>query len=243
MYKVWLFIVIWVLFILSYFFQMKKDDKMLALLDLVIDQYISSWDPVWSKSLNSLDSVEYAPSTLRKYLNLLEKSGMVYQPYNSSGRVPTISWLMAYIENYMSHDISAQDMEVESARKWLKYLVENLWAVADWVVVWFLKSDEYYYIGMNNILREDLMEDYDTTRSIVKLIETRGLVKELDSKLLKRNKVYYTFIQDKKIVISCIYAKIVVEEYEGMICIVWPTRVDYKKNVALLDKVVTMIGS
>jgi hypothetical protein len=67
---------------------------------------------------------------------------------------------------------------------------------------------------MNNILREDLMEDQETTRSIVKLIETRGLVKELDSKLLKRNKVYYTFIQNKKIVISCIYAKIVVEEYE-----------------------------
>jgi transcriptional regulator of heat shock response len=232
-----------VLFILSYFFQMKKDDKMLALLDLVIDQYISSGDPVWSKSLNSLDSVGYAPSTLRKYLNLLEKSGMVYQPYNSSGRVPTVSWLIAYIENYMSHDINEQEMEVESARKWLKYLVENLWAVADWVVVWFLKSDEYYYIGMNNILRDDLMEDYDTTRYIIKLIETRWLVKELDSKLLKRNKVYYTFIQDKKIIVSCIYAKIVVEEYEGMICIVWPTRVDYKKNVALLDKVVSMIGS
>lgn len=222
---------------------MEKDDKMLALLDLVIDQYISSWDPVWSKSLNSLDDVDYAPSTLRKYLNLLEKSGMVYQPYNSSGRVPTVNWLMVYIDNYMSGEVDEQDMEVESARKWLKYLVENLWAVADWVVVWFLKSDEYYYLWMNNILREDLMEDYDTTRSIVKLIETRGLVKELDSKLLKRNKVYYTFIQDKKIVISCIYAKIVVEEYEWMICIVWPTRVDYKKNVALLNKVVSMIGN
>lgn len=220
---------------------MKKDDKMLALLDLVIDQYISSWDPVWSKSLNSLEDVDYAPSTLRKYLNLLEKSGMVYQPYNSSGRVPTVTGLRAYIDNYMSWDVEEQDMEVENARKWLKYLVENLWAVADGVVVWFLKSDEYYYLWMNNILREDLMEDYDTTRSIVKLIETRWLVKELDSKLLKRNKVYYTFIQDKKTVISCIYAKIVVEEYEWMICIVGPTRVDYKKNVALLNKVVSMI--
>lgn len=222
---------------------MKKDDKMLALLDLVIDQYISSWDPVWSKALNSLESVEYAPSTLRKYLNLLEKSGMVYQPYNSSGRVPTVDWFSRYIENYMEWEVDEQDLEVETARKWLKYLVESLWWVADGVVVWFLKSDEYYYLWMNNILKENLMDDYDVTRYIVKLIETRGLVKELDSKLLKRNKVYYTFIQDKKIVVSCIYAKIVVEDYEGMICIVWPTRVDYKKNVSLLNKVVSMIGS
>ncbi len=222
---------------------MKKDDKMLALLDLVIDQYISSWDPVWSKSLNSLDSVEYAPSTLRKYLNLLEKAGMVYQPYNSSGRIPTVDWFSRYIDNYMTCGVEEQDVEVENARKWLKYLVENLWAVADWVVVWFLKSDEYYYLGMNNILKDDLREDYDVTRYIVKLIETKWLVKEIDGKLIKRNKVYYTFIEDKKVVVSCIYAKIVVDEYEGMICIVWPTRVDYKKNLALLNKVVSMIWS
>jgi len=216
---------------------------MLALLDLVIDQYISSWDPVWSKSLNSLDSVEYAPSTLRKYLNLLEKAWMVYQPYNSSGRIPTVTWLSTYIENYMSGDAEEQNVEVENARIGLKYLVENLWWVADGVVVWFLKSDEYYYLWMNNILKEDLKDEYDVTRYIIKLIETRGLVKEIDSKLLKRNKVYYTFIQDKKIIVSCIYAKIVVEEYEGMICIVWPMRVDYKRNVALLNKVVSMIGN
>lgn len=222
---------------------MKKDDKLLALLDLVIDQYISSWDPVWSKSLNSLGSTEYAPSTLRKYLNLLEKDGLVYQPYNSSGRVPTVTGLSAYIDNYMSWELEAQDVDLESARKWLKYLVENLWAVADGVVVWFLKNDEYYYLWMNNILRDDLMEEYDTTRYIVKLIETRWLVKQLDSKLLKRNKVYYTFLQDKNTIVSCIYAKIVVEDYEGMICIVGPIRVDYKKNVAILDKVVTMIGN
>ena len=222
---------------------MKKDDKLLALLDLVIDQYIYSWDPVWSKSLNSLGSTEYAPSTLRKYLNLLEKDGLVYQPYNSSGRVPTVTGLSAYIDNYMSWELEAQDVDLESARKWLKYLVENLWAVADGVVVWFLKNDEYYYLWMNNILRDDLMEEYDTTRYIVKLIETRWLVKQLDSKLLKRNKVYYTFLQDKNTIVSCIYAKIVVEDYEGMICIVGPIRVDYKKNVAILDKVVTMIGN
>lgn len=222
---------------------MKKDDKFLALLDLVIDQYISNWDPVWSKSLNSLGSLDYAPSTLRKYLNLLEKSGLVYQPYNSSGRVPTIKWLAAYIDNYMSWELEKQDIELESARKWLKYLVENLWAIADWVVVWFLKNDEYYYLWMNNILRDDLREEYDTTRYIVKLIETRWLVKQLDSKLLKKNSVYYTFIQDKSTVVSCIYAKIVVEEYDGMVCIVGPTRVDYKKNVALLNEVVRMIWS
>lgn len=66
------------------------DQKLLALLDVVIDNYINKGEPVGSKFLNSLEDAEYAPSTLRKYLNMLEKAGMVYQPYNSSGRVPTV---------------------------------------------------------------------------------------------------------------------------------------------------------
>ena len=69
---------------------MRQDEKLLALLDAVIDNYISKGEPVGSKFLHSLGDLEGAPSTLRKYLHVLEDQGMVYQPYNSSGRVPTI---------------------------------------------------------------------------------------------------------------------------------------------------------
>jgi heat-inducible transcriptional repressor len=67
-----------------------EDKKLGQLLGTVIDQYIDKGDPIGSKSLHALEGMEYAPSTLRKYLNLLEKSGLVYQPYNSSGRIPTV---------------------------------------------------------------------------------------------------------------------------------------------------------
>jgi hypothetical protein len=67
---------------------------------------------------------------------------------------------------------------------------------------------------MNNVLRADLVSEYDTTRYIIDLIESKNIVKHLDAKMLKKNKVYYTFIEDKNIVVSCLYAKIVVEEYE-----------------------------
>lgn len=50
------------------------DPKLLLLLDIVIEHYISKGDPIGSKFLHSLNDVQYAPSTLRKYLNVLEKS-------------------------------------------------------------------------------------------------------------------------------------------------------------------------
>lgn len=62
----------------------KKTPKLMGLLSIVIDTYIDKGDPVGSKVLHCMELTEYAPSTLRKQLNALEKEGLVYQPYNSS---------------------------------------------------------------------------------------------------------------------------------------------------------------
>lgn len=220
---------------------MSYDPKLLALLDIVIDNYINKWEPVGSKFLHTLQDIEYAPSTLRKYLNILEKSWMVYQPYNSSGRVPTIEGLKIYIQSYISEQETQKEKEVLDARKWIKYLVENIWSLADGVVVWFLQNDEYYYLGINNLLRDDMLDEYHATKSIIKFIEDKKVVKFLDKKIIKRWQIYYTFIEDHDVVISVLFTKILINDYDCIISIVWPTRVDYKKNVSILRKIVQTI--
>ncbi|MBU0627251.1 hypothetical protein KKG31_05595 [Patescibacteria group bacterium] len=108
--------------------------------------------------------------------------------------------------------------------------------LVDGVVVGFVRNDEYYYLGINNLLRDDLVEEYETTRKIISFIEEKRVVKFVDGKIMKRNQIYYTFIDDKNAMISCLYTKIPIEDYECVICIVGPTRVDYKKNVSVLRK-------
>ncbi len=223
-----------------------QDPKLLELLDVVIDNYICKWDPVGSKFLHSLDEVDYAPSTLRKYLNILEKAWLVYQPYNSSGRIPTIEGFSTYLTNYLkTFDVSEwgqQEKETKNVRKDLKHLVESLGQVVDGVIVGFLRNDEYYYLGINNLLRNDLVSEYETTRHIVRFIENKDVVKFLDTKIIKRNEIYYTFIQDKKTVISCVYAKVVINDYDCILSIIGPMRVDYKKNVKIMGKIIKSIG-
>lgn len=216
----------------------KVDQKLLALLDVVIDNYINKGEPVGSKFLHSLKDAEYAPSTLRKYLNQLEKAGMVYQPYNSSGRVPTIQWLKKYIENYMTIQESEADEEVTKVRTGLKELVESIGGVADGVVVGFIRNDEYYYLGINNLLKDDMIDEYQATKNIIRFIEERRIVKFIDSKMLKKNQTYYTFIQDQKTLISCLYAKVTIDDYDCVISIIGSTRVDYKKNLIIFKKII-----
>lgn len=216
---------------------MPENKKLLALLDTVIDCYLDKGEPVWSKFLNSLEAVDYAPSTLRKYLNVLEKQGMVYQPYNSSWRMPTLQWLSAYLDTALAEKPEEVDIQLNLARKWLRSLVEALWEVSDGVVVWFIRNDEYYYLWINNLLRDDMIDEYSATRTIIRFIEDKKIVNFIDKKILKNWEVYYTFVNDANTVISCVYVKVNLDGYDAVVSIVWPLRVNYKKNIAILKKV------
>ena len=219
-----------------------ENTKLLALLDTVIETYLQKGEPVWSKFLNSLEAVDYAPSTLRKYLNILEKQGMVYQPYNSSGRIPTLQGLSAYVESTLAQSPQDIDLNLNSTRAELKSFVEALGEVTDGVVVGFIRNDEYYYLGINNLLRDDMIDEYSATRTIIRFIEEKKIVPFIDKKILKKGEVYYTFVNDQDTLISCVYVKISLNDYDMVLSIVGPLRVDYKKNITILKKVLESLG-
>jgi transcriptional regulator of heat shock response len=122
------------------------------------------------------------------------------------------------------------------ARHGLRYIIETLGKVADGAVVGFLRNDEYFFLGINNLLQNTHMDDMETTKYIVQYIEDKKIVESLDGKMMKKNQVYYTFIQSDEHVISVVYAKIHVNGYDSVIAMIGPMRSDYKKNVQLLKK-------
>lgn len=229
---------------------MDNDDKLIDLLTVVIDNYISKWEPIGSKFLHSLELVEYAPSTLRKYLNLLEKAWFVYQPYNSSWRIPTLDGLAVYLDSYMATKKTEKPqkedsftLDVDMARGNLRWIIESVWKVVDGVVVWFLRNDEYYFLGINNLLREHAsVESFSTTKYIIEFIESRQVIWFLSTKIIKSWQVYYTFVKDWEMTLSCLYAKVNVNKFDWIISIVWPMRMNYKKNLSVLQKLLDLVG-
>lgn len=218
-----------------------RDEKLKRLLSIVIENYIDKGDPIGSKFLHSLESTDYAPSTLRKYLNILEKEGLLYQPYNSAGRIPTVKWLSNYLDNILSlpdeqPNEDEVNFDVVHARDNLQAIVEALWEYADGAVVGFLREDEYYYLGINNILRESLIADHETTRFLVGFIESKELVQKLDARMLQRGKIYYSFMEHDEKHIVLIYSKVDVNGYDAVVSIIGPSRIDHKKNLLLLKR-------
>ena len=212
-----------------------KDDRLIQLLELVIESYISKWDPIGSKFLFSLEELDYAPSTLRKYLNVLEKEWFLYQPYNSAWRVPTVKAFSQYIDSILHEEkfeIAKVDFDLDFARNWMRFIVEKLWNLVDGAVAGFLRNDEYYFLWINNLLTENMSEDdYETIRYIVKFIEEKKIIDFLNEKLIKQNKIYYSFIEDGDKVISAVYVKIDVNGFDWVISVIWSVRMDYKKTL------------
>lgn len=137
----------------------------------------------------------------------------------------------------------AWELDIAWARGDLKQIVETLGTMVDGVVAGFVRNDEYYFLGINNLLKEEMQTEYSMVREIASFIENKKIIPLLDEKLTKKGKVYYTFFEDGDVVISCLYCKIFVWGYDCILTVVGPTRVNYKKNVTILKRVLQWLGN
>ena len=65
------------------------DDRKLAVLRAIVEDYVSTNEPVGSKNLVDRHSLDVSPATIRNDMAVLEEQGFIVQPHTSAGRVPT----------------------------------------------------------------------------------------------------------------------------------------------------------
>jgi heat-inducible transcriptional repressor len=75
-----------------------------------IRQYISTAEPVGSKTLVDGYNLNISPATIRSGFATLEKAGFLYQPHTSAGRIPSDSGYRLYVDRLIqpSPDIGRQ---------------------------------------------------------------------------------------------------------------------------------------
>jgi heat-inducible transcriptional repressor len=65
------------------------DDRKLAVLRAIVEDYVSTNEPVGSKNLVDRHSLDVSPATIRNDMAVLEELGFIVQPHTSAGRIPT----------------------------------------------------------------------------------------------------------------------------------------------------------
>jgi len=66
-----------------------QNDRRLAVLRAIIEDYVSTEEPVGSKALVERHGLGVSPATVRNDMAVLEEEGYITQPHTSAGRVPT----------------------------------------------------------------------------------------------------------------------------------------------------------
>jgi heat-inducible transcriptional repressor len=66
-----------------------SEDRRLAVLRAIVEDYVHTREPVGSKALVERHSLGVSPATIRNDMAALEEEGYIAQPHTSAGRVPT----------------------------------------------------------------------------------------------------------------------------------------------------------
>ncbi len=105
--------------------QLKLTDRQREILRRLVEEYISTGQPVGSKYLVERAGLSVSPSTVRSELAELERLGLLTHPHTSAGRVPTETGYRLFVEGVLDRleprpatvalDLSGPAPEVEVA--------------------------------------------------------------------------------------------------------------------------------
>jgi heat-inducible transcriptional repressor len=65
------------------------DDRKLGVLRAIVEDYVSTNEPVGSKAIVDRHNLDVSPATIRNDMAALEEQGYIAQPHTSAGRIPT----------------------------------------------------------------------------------------------------------------------------------------------------------
>ncbi len=77
------------------------NDRARDVFKLLVDQYISSGDPVGSRTLSKASRLNLSPASIRNVMQDLEELGLLAAPHTSAGRIPTEAGLRLFVDGMM----------------------------------------------------------------------------------------------------------------------------------------------
>ncbi len=142
---------------------MKLSDRKKKILQLVVDDYIATAQPVSSKSIAEKYMQDISSATIRSELAGLEELGFLTQLHTSSGRVPSIEAYKLYVTELMDKsNLSLEDVGVIKEK--FKSHADNLEAVVQNTVKVISDLTDYTSIAYTSNSADDEIVKIDIFR-------------------------------------------------------------------------------
>ncbi|HQD42118.1 MAG TPA: HrcA family transcriptional regulator, partial [Bacillota bacterium] len=92
---------------------MQMDDRKLKILQAVIADYISTAQPIGSRTIAKKYKLGISSATIRNEMSDLEEMGYLEQPHTSAGRIPSERGYRLYVDRLMQiKNLSRREQEI-----------------------------------------------------------------------------------------------------------------------------------
>lgn len=223
-----------------------------SILRIIVQEYINTWELVWSKSLLKKYNLWVSPATVRNDMAKLEELWLVYQPYNSAGRYPTTKGMRIYI-NYMieqkpEYFIAPSDLELsESSYSSLENNLHRLTyslSQTTWEISFLILEEEEIlkYSWISSFVEKNQKKLWENVFNIIRVLEEKNTFIKFISSLNVQNNVTVIFWEETKIAYlkdySIILRTVEFSGKRGYIGLIWSLRMDYSFNISALRGII-----
>lgn len=102
-------------------------DRQKIILQILVDDYIRSAEPVGSRTISKRTDVKISPATIRNEMADLEELGYLEQPHTSAGRIPSQKGYRFYVDNLLQPSSSEDSkIDVETLRSTFIHRIDQM---------------------------------------------------------------------------------------------------------------------
>ena len=174
------------------------DARKIQILWLIVREYIRSGDATGSKSLVRDEQMPISAATVRNDMKQLEEMGLIYQPYNSAGRLPTTRGIRMYVDylieiapqKYIWPVMETQDAFFEFHDDRLYDLISDFSdATGDLAFISSPEAGVYCISGISHFLRKHSSTLWDAIFTVLDIVENRTLFTRTLANLAQPNRI------------------------------------------------------
>ena len=225
------------------------DNRKELILKTIIQEFILTGVPVSSGVLVDKYGLDCSSATVRNEMAELENQGLIRQPHTSSGRIPTepaYRWYIAGLDEVIMPEAETSQLAVLLAGKEessFKLAAKELAAVSGLAVFWAFHRHNVYYTGLTNLLSQPEFSQpgliYDMSAIIDRMEE---IVDDLFDSLPEQPSVYLGSDSPFGLFSSSILCRYKQGGQRGALGIIGPLRMDFGRNLALVNKIKSLIS-
>ena len=226
------------------------NERKKLILNTIIKEHIKTGAPVGSGILVEKYKLDISPATVRNEMSSLEEEGYIAQPHTSAGRVPTEIAYNFYLENIKTVKIKKQESDrlteilKNKEEKNFKEVARLVSELSGSAVFWAFHRHNLFYTGISNLFHQPEFAELELIYNISSVID--GLDDIIDNVYEEVQDGLSTFVGANNpfgAFTGTVLAKYRFNDKVGIFGILGPIRMDYEKNMALIDFIFQELNS